>query len=100
MSMTLATLRQHKRHLANAMEHVIEICRLEESAGAKLSEMHRLALENHDDLLRWELSQAESALSYCQDLNLRDERKRQRVANIAFNRFTAMARQLEGSRLP
>lgn len=100
MSMTLTTLRHHKQHLAAAMAHVNEICRIEESAGITLSEMHRLALENHDDLLRWELCQAESALQYCQDLNLKDERKRQHVTRIAFNRFMAMARQLEGSRLP
>lgn len=98
MSMTITTLRHHRAHLANAMAHTAEIGQLEKVNPP--TEITRFALEQHDDMLFWELSQANDAIEYCHQLNIASEAKRQHIARIACIRLGRMARQIEGARLP
>lgn len=97
MSMTITSLRHHRAHLANALVHVNEIVKLEQTPP---SEMALLALENHDDLMHYELRQASEAIDFCHRLNATNEAKRQHIARIACIRLGNMARQIAGSRLP
>lgn len=97
MSMTITTLRHHRAHLANALMHVNEITKLEQTPP---TEMALLALENHDDLMHYELSQASEAIDFCHRLNMANEAKRQHIARIACIRLGNMARQIAGARLP
>lgn len=98
MSMTITTLRHHRAHLQNALKHAVEICWLEDIA--EISEMERFALEQEDDLLFWELSQANEAIDFCHQLNIESELKRQRIANIACIRLGRFERKLKEVRRP
>lgn len=97
MSMTLASLRHHRTHIKNAVAHFNEIRKL---VHTPQTEMVLLALENHNDLLDYELSQAREAMQFCSRLNNASEIKSLRVKNIVCRRLVRLARQLEGKRLP
>lgn len=98
MSMTLTTLRHQKDHLNNAMAHAAEISQLEKVEQP--TEITRFALEQHDEMLFWELSRASEAIEFCHQLNVSSEAKRKHIANIACIRLGNMARKVAGVRIP
>lgn len=100
MSQTIATLRHHKTHLNNILMHLGEIVKIEQIPAEKLTEMQCFAFENHDDLMRWEMQQAEKAIEFCHQINIASTEKRQHIARIAKNRFIRMGRKVQGARIP
>ena len=98
-TLTLTALRQHRNHIAKALEHYQQINHIETTAE-KPHEMQLFAMENHGDLLRWELEQAHEALWFCRKLNCRNPLKRWHVASIAGIRLARMERLVRGVRIP
>ena len=97
MNMTIVTLRQHKKHVALAMQHISEMLNAE---NMPQSAMRDFAIENHDEMLRWELERANEAVVFCRSLKAAEPLKQQHVFRIASNRLIKLAKHVQGVRLP